>query len=47
MENVIALVVTVAVMVTVAVLIWNNDLDYEGTRKSVDEDPTECWPHDN
>ena len=46
MENVIALAATVAVMVTVAVLIWNNDLDYEGTRKSVDNDQTECWPKD-
>ena len=46
MENVIALAATVAVMVTVAVLIWNNDLDYEGTRKSVDYDQTECWPKD-
>lgn len=46
MENVIALAATVAVMVTVAVMIWNNNLDYERTRKSVDEDPTECWPKD-
>ena len=47
MENLIVFGIMVVVAGVVAYLIWTHDLDYDETRKNVDNDQTECWPHDN
>lgn len=47
MENVIAFVINIVVLGIISWLIWTNDENYDETSKSVDEDPTECWSHDN